>query len=219
MTRFLRDNGLSLAFWLLFALAIAGNVVAAVLLGREEPATHTSRGIVAALASPEFLKGVFGNWQAALLQLLALILLAKWLRQRGASHSREPTDEAAREALTQPQRTEPEEDGVLGRHFPFVHQHSLSLGFVALWLPTFVAFFAVDRAAANEVRARVGEHALGWLDFLGSARFWFDVFQTWQAEFFAMGLFLLLSIYLREKGSPESKALGAGNDETEDVNE
>ena len=219
MRTFLRDNGLSLAFVLLFALTFAGDLICAVLLQCEEFATHDAHGVMAALASPEFLKGVFGNWQAALLQLLVLIVLAKYLRQRGASHSREPADEAAREALTAPQRIAPPANGPIARHFPFLRDHSLSLAFTALWLPTLTAFFAVDRAAANEERARAGERVLSAPEFLGSARFWFDVFQTWQAEFLAMAVLLLLSIVLREKGSPESKAVDAGNRETGDVNE
>jgi hypothetical protein len=217
--RFFRDNGLSVAFWLLFVLTMAGNIVAAMLLAREEPATHGGSGLAAAIGDPEFLKGLFGNWQAALLQLLMLILLAKFLRQRGASHSREPADEAAREALTQPQRTEPEGDGPIAQAAPWLYQHSLSLAFTALWLPSLLGFFLADRAATNQARVRAGEAALGPGEFLGSARFWFDTFQVWQAEFLAMAVFLLLTIYLREKGSPESKPVGAGNRDTGDANE
>jgi hypothetical protein len=218
--RFLRDNGLSIAFWLLFVAAMAGNMVAVIALVREEPATHQAGGhALAPLASAEFLRGVLGNWQAALLQLLALILLATVLRQRGAAHSREPQDEAAREALAEPPKSASGSPDRWPHGWPGLYAHSLSLAFSILFAASFAAFVLVDRVAVNQDRVRHGEPAFGIADFLGSARFWFDLLQTWQAEFFAMAVFLLLSIFLREKGSPESKAVGASDRDTGDVNE
>jgi hypothetical protein len=221
MRRFLRDNGLSLAFWLLFAATLAGDYLAALALAGEEPATHPGRGWGAPLTSPEFLRGILGNWQAALLQLLTLVVLATFLRQRGAAHSLEPGDEAAREALAEPRShaTPAVVPSFLAKHFPRLYPHSLSIGFVVLFVPTLVGFFLVDLAATNADRVAHHLPRFTATRYLGAARFWFDLLQTWQAEFFAMAVFLVMTIYLREKGSPESKRMDASDRDTGDTNE
>ncbi|AHF93290.1 membrane protein [Opitutaceae bacterium TAV5] len=61
----------------------------------------------------------------------------------------------------------------------------------------------------NRERAWQGEAPVSVAEHLGGAQFWFESFQNWQSEFLAIGSMVVLSIFLREKGSPESKALEA----------
>lgn len=214
MARFLKDNGLTLAFFGLFLICIGGQAISGYALQAEDPAGQSrSSGLIAYLADPSFLKGVFSNWQAALLQLLVLIVFSVFLRQRGASHSRKPDDEAG---ARHPGPGAPDQ---VGRPHSWTYANGLSLAFLALFLLAFAAFFFANAASYNADRSRRGEAALDLAQSLVSADLWFQTFQTWQAEFFAMGMFLLLSIYLRQDGSAESKRLTARNDETGAVNE
>lgn len=209
--KFVRENGLSLAFAGLFLASAAADAATGYLQQFGGPSTQPrAAGLGAYLASPEFLRGVLGNWQAALLQLLVLIVLAVFLRQRGASHSRKGDDRLARRR---------DRLRWFGRHESWAYANSLSLAFGALFLLCFAGFFAADLAYVGREQARLGAPAPRAPDFIRSARFWFDVTQTWQAEFFAMAVFLVLSIFLRQQDSSESKPVSAGDEDTGDANE
>lgn len=201
--RFFADNSLSIAFWALFLLCLVGEGVCGHWLRRSTPhAGGMFHELLAYMGGAEFLKGVFGNWQAALLQLASLIIFAVFLRQRGASHSRKPRAK---------QGEEQRRFKLIRRGRSWLYRNSLSLGFMLAFLGSFIAFLFADHAASGATHASV------WR-YLWSARFWFDVLQTWQAEFFAMGLFLVLSIFLRQENSAESKPVWAPDDSTGDTN-
>lgn len=209
LLRALRDNGLSLAFGTLFILSLIGDVVAGMAQQAEHPAgTSQVASWPAFMISSDFLRSVLVNWQAALLQLLALVWLARILRQRGAAHSRQPGPdrESAEEDAREHQRS-------------WLYRHSFSLTFALLFLLTFAGFVLAEQAAYNAERQRMGEQPFDLWRMLGSARLWFDIFQTWQAEFFAMASFLVLSIFLREEDSSESKPIGSSDAQTGGTNE
>jgi hypothetical protein len=102
--------------------------------------------------------------------------------------------------------------GAIGK---FLKDNGLSLAF---WL-LFVLCFAADRGTYNQERVRLGEPAMSLGEFVRSARLWFDVMQTWEAEFFAMAVFLPLTVVLRQDDSAESKPVWASDDDTGDTNE
>ena len=56
------------------------------------------------------------------------------------------------------------------------------------------------------------EAPLSWGEYLLAPDFWNRTLQNWQSEFLAVGSMAVLSIYLRERGSPESKAVGEAHD-------
>ncbi len=58
------------------------------------------------------------------------------------------------------------------------------------------------------------EKGISWLGYLGTADFWEASLQNWQSEFLAVGSFSVLAIYLRQRGSPESKPVGAAHHDT-----
>jgi hypothetical protein len=95
-----------------------------------------------------------------------------------------------------------------------VYAHSLSLAFAVLFLISFWVHACSSVRLENEERARLGLGAISLSEHLGGSRFWFESFQNWQSEFLAIGSMILLSIFLREKGSPESKPVEAPHGET-----
>jgi hypothetical protein len=208
LLRALRDNGLSLAFWALFAATLAGTLVAGFALQHEHHAgTRPAASLLAYALSPDLLRSILVNWQAAVLQLLVLVLLARVLRQRGAAHSRRPDGHES-----------PEENAREHRR-SWLYRHSLSLALAGLFLVSLTGFILADWPAYNDERARLGERAFDLAHYLGSARLWSNLFQTWEAEFVAMAVFLLLGIVLREEDSAESKPVGAADAQTGGVNE
>ncbi|MXP63605.1 hypothetical protein E0493_09620 [Roseomonas sp. M0104] len=211
MWKFLKDNSLSLAFLALFLACIIGQAIAGYALQAEDPAGQSHSGSqLAYLLDANFLKGVFSNWQAALLQLFALIVLAVFLRQKGAPHSRETEGAQA--------KRRPDRLRWFGRSRSWTYANSLSLAFLGMFVLSFAGFVLAEAAVYNANRARLGEPPLAMAEFLVSADLWFATLQTWQAEFFAMGSFLILGVYLRQENSPESKPVGASDEETGETN-
>ena len=163
------------------------------------------------LATGNFLDGIFSNWQAAVLQLAVLIAFSSVLRQKGAAHSR---------------RTNPPNhrtlDWKLGRRATvteWLYSNSLSLVFFGLFVTTFALHLWFGEWKYNEEQALRHLPPISLGTYWGSANFWFSVFQCWEAEFSAIGIYIVLSIFLRQESSSESKPVGASNAQTGEVNE
>lgn len=204
----LRDNGLSIAFGVLFVSAIVAQSVSGYISynGDRQAAGLPALSYPSFLASGTFLDGVFSNWQAAILQLTVLILFGTVLRQRGAAHSRN-ADSSPAYALRFNLR--------LQGSFPgWLYCNSLSLAFIGTFLLFFILHIVFGNWSNNEQRLLRHLSPLTTADYFWSSTFWFSVMQTWEAEFFAMGFYLILSIFLRQVNSPESKSINAGNDST-----
>jgi hypothetical protein len=95
-----------------------------------------------------------------------------------------------------------------------LYEQSLSLAFLLLFLASFVLHAAGSTQAFNEERAAQGDSPLTVLQYLHGAKFWFESFQNWQSEFLAIFAMVVLSIFLRQRGSPESKPVDAPNSQT-----
>ena len=162
-------------------------------------------GYWAYLKSPAFLEGVLVNWQAAILQLMCLITFGTFLYQKGATHSRSPQHRAHRHHR-------------LKKLGDWTYRNSLFLAFALLFLATFAlhAYFGWRDYNSERELIRLPPISLG--NFIVSAKFWFTTLQTWEAEFFAIGFYMVLSIFLRQEGSPESKPLNSSDQETGEAN-
>lgn len=163
------------------------------------------------LGSGSLLDGIFANWQAAVLQLGALILGGAFLHQQGASHSRRTTQGGHRPSEKQVQDEK--------RRTPWVYRNSLSLAFLFLFLASFTLHVFMGMAAYNQQLALAHQAPLSLVQYMYSGEFWFKTFQTWEAEFVAIFFFLILSIFLRQERSAESKPTDADNKDTGDTNE
>jgi hypothetical protein len=220
MRAWIRDQSLSLVFLILFLAALAGQSYAGHLQFNEElmehgePAISWSRYIV----SSEFGAAVMENWQSEFLQFLLFIAATIWLVQRGSNESKKP-DEVGRES-DQAQRVK----GYAGERSPrwarvgglrlHIYQNSL------LYLMGFLFFGSWFSSSVTEWTEFNGEQldhrqpTVSWLDYVGKADFWEKSLQNWQSEFLAVGCLAVFTIYLRQRGSPESKPVGAPHDET-----
>jgi len=165
------------------------------------------------LRSGAFLSSLFENWESEFLQMALFVLLTVGLRQKGSSESK-PLEEGPEPETTTAIADAPwpvRRGGVWLR----LYEHSLSLALGALFAISFVGHWCGSYRSYVEKAARSGEtidHGL-WQHLLDS-EFWFESFQNWQSEFFSISVLVLLSIYLREKDSAQSKAVTAPHSQT-----
>jgi len=212
---FFHDNGLSLVLFGLFFLILVGQAVAGFSAHNDELRAHREPAIDFApyLSSGHFIEAVFENWESEFLQMGALVVFTIFLRQKGSPESKpeggkEPQDEEPRTHTSAPW---PVRRGglVLG-----IYQHSLSIALFVLFAGSLVLHAFGGTAEHNEEQREHGEPPMSLADFVGSSEFWFQSLQNWQSEFLSAGSLVILSVYLRQRGSPESKPVDAPHAET-----
>jgi hypothetical protein len=216
--RFARDNGLSLAMFGLFALFLFAQSVTGFHVYNEEQQEHGEPEISyrAYLRSGHFIEATFENWESEYLQMGVYVLFTVFLFQRGSSESKdpdkdEPVDEDPREAGDRPDLPWPvRTGGAILR----LYEHSLTLAFLGLFVVTFMLHAIGGAREYSQEQLAHGGQAVSTLEFLQTSEFWFQSFQNWQSEFLAVGSIAVLSIVLRQRGSPESKPVAAPHHET-----
>lgn len=213
--KFLHDHSLLLIFLFLFVAFLIGQAISGSLAFNETRATHhlARMSCWRYLATGNFLQGMFANWQAAILQLGSLVVFSVFLRERGAAHSIDPS-KLGRSTHTSGKGGKGKSRGKSS----WSYRNSLSLAFIALFLITFVLHLYSGAAAYNEQRAFMHQAPLSVAAFSVSSKFWFTTLQTWEAEYMAIALYIFLTIFLRQEGSPESKPVDATNSDTGETN-
>jgi len=217
MRNLFRDNGLTIVLMLLFLGSIVGHWLTGWQFHNEQLADHgeDTIGLVAFLGDPQFLSTVFENWESEFLQMSAYVVLTAFLFQRGSAESADP-DGPEREGDTTQKRTAadaptPLHRGAMAR---WVYGHSLGTVLLMLFVASFVLHWVFSaREAAQEAQSHGGT-AMGLMEYLTSAQLWFESFQNWQSEFLSTGVIVVLSIFLRQQGSPESKPVAAPHSQT-----
>lgn len=207
MRRLLRDNALSLVMFGLFTLFLAGQVVSGIQVLNDDRAAHGQPAIDLAgyLTSGHFVEATFENWESEFLQMGALVLLTVALRQRGSPESKDPDADEAVDREPDPDR--PGAPGPLrvGGLIRELYENSLTIALFTLFFLAFALHVLGGQAERNREAAAHGEPAQGLVEFLESPDLWFQSFQNWQSEFLSVGVLVVLTIFLRQRGSPESK--------------
>ena len=220
MRLWVRNNGLSLFFFVLFAGALVGQSLAGLRVLNEEQAQHGAEPISYAryLVSSHFGSAVLENWQSEYLQFTLFILATVWLIQRGSNESKPPADvglESDRKQLVGPhaQQNSPRWAKLAGWRRR-LYENSLLLVMTAIFVASLFGQSATAWSEFNEEQRERGDPRVSWLSYVGGADFWEKTLQNWQSEFLAVGTMAVFTIYLRQRGSPESKPVGAPNDQT-----
>ena len=217
--RLLRDNSLTLVLLLLFAGSIAGQWLTGWHVALEDAARHgePGMGLAAYTFSAEFLSSVFENWESEFLQMSAYVVLTAMLIQRGSSESRDP-DSPPRDADLAAQALKPDAPAILrkGRVARALYARSLGIILFLHFILSFVIHWTQSAAAAAEEAKEHGEAALSTIAYLGDPQLWFESFQNWQSEFLSTAVLVVLSIFLRQRESPESKPVAAPHSHTGD---
>ncbi|HEX8369310.1 MAG TPA: DUF6766 family protein [Pyrinomonadaceae bacterium] len=220
MKRILRENGLSIVWLGLFFVAlIAGQTVSGYLQYNEEQRDHRQAEVsyFEYLTTPHFVEATMENWESEFLQMFLFITLTSFLYQKGSAESKKLDEEEAVDR--EPRQSKDKKDAPFpvrkGGVILKLYEYSLSLAFLILFI---ICFFLHAAGGAREYNQEQLEHGsaglVSTLQYLAGSRFWFESFQNWQSEFLAVGLMVVLSIWLRQKGSPESKPVDAPHSQT-----
>jgi hypothetical protein len=221
MSRFFRNNGLSLVLFILFFFTL---IVGQSIVGQREynndQQEHGQPTVAYTeyLATSHFLEATMENWESEFLQMFIFIVLTVFLYQRGSAESKDPDEEE--EVDRDPRNSQDKKDAPWPvRRGGFVlklYENSLGLAFLILFL---ISFFLHAVGGAGQYNQDQLEHGAGGqpvsaFAYMCTSRFWFESLQNWQSEFLAIGLMVVLTIWLRQKGSPESKPVDAPHDQT-----
>jgi hypothetical protein len=216
----LRNNSLSLFFLVLFLVTVFAQSLAGHRVHNEEQVEHGSPTIsyVRYLVSSDFGEAVTENWQSEFLQFTFFILATVWLVQRGSNESKKPEDlgvESDQRQLIGPhaQHNSPRWAKVGGLR-TWIYSNSLVLLMSTIF---FASWFAQSVTGWTKYNGDLRDHdasAVSWMGYVTRPDFWEDTLQNWQSEFLAVGTMAVFTIYLRQRGSPESKPVGAPHDET-----
>ena len=220
MRRFVRENGLSLFFFAIFAITLVAqsfagrnNYNAVQSEHRESPVSWWSY-----VTSTDFGGAVMENWQSEFLQFSLFILATIWLVQKGSNESKVPEDAGLESKAQQQIGRDAPPDGPrwakLDDWRTRIYENSLLLAMTAIFFATWLAQSLNNWREFNADALQHGEHPIGWIGYLGKADYWERTLQNWQSEFLAVGTMVVFTIYLRQRGSPESKPVGAPHDET-----
>jgi hypothetical protein len=216
--QFLRNNGLTLALTTLFLVSLVGQAFTGFAAENAERVQHGEAltTLLPYLGSGSFLSALFENWESEFLQMWAFVMLTAYLMQKGSPESKDLDEEAAQDRdpaldADNPDAPWPVRAGGLIRT---LYSHSLGLALLGLFLLSFALHWINSaRHTADEAEAHGGA-ANSLMSHLGEAEFWFESFQNWQSEFLSTAMLIVLAIFLREKGSAESKPVAAPHSQT-----
>ena len=221
MRRFLFENSLSLFFGVIFLATLVGQSFAGQHAFNEEQLMHDGQPVswLDYVLSPGFGGAVLENWQSEFLQFTLFILATVWLVQKGSNESKQ-LDAAGGES---------DQKQLVGGYAPqnapalakrrrdvlrWLYENSLVLTMASIFLLSWFGQSLNNWRIENDTLREHGEQAIGWGQYVMSADFWERTLQNWQSEFLAVGTMAVFTIYLRQRGSPESKPVGAPHDET-----
>jgi hypothetical protein len=217
---FLKHNGLAVFFLVLFLAALIGQAFAGHADFNEEQLRHSSptMSLGRYVLSSQFGVAVLENWQSEYLQFTLFILATVWLLQRGSPESK-PLRKAGGESDEQQMvGSHAREDSPRGAKAHGLrrrlYENSLLIVMAGIWV---ASWFTQSITGVVEYNAnRLDHHQLtvSWLDYLGRPDFWEKTLQNWQSEFLAVGSMAILAVFLRQRGSPESKPVGAPHEAT-----
>jgi hypothetical protein len=215
--RILKDNGLTIILLLLFLASILGQWMTGWKVENEELKWHGGSAItlLGYASSPQFISSVFENWESEFLQMSAYVVLTAMLVQRGSAESKDP-DGPPRDADLDAESLRPDAPAPLraGRMIHWFYAHSLGIVLFLLFIASFLLHWTHSAEASAEMARSHGEQAKTLLGYLWDPQLWFESFQNWQSEFLSTAMLVVLSIFLRQKGSPESKPVAAPNSQT-----
>jgi hypothetical protein len=218
--RFLRENSLSLVFGALLLITLFGQSLVGHSVYNEQATEHSDQTIsyVRYVSSSNFGEAVMENWESEFLQFTLFILATVWLVERGSPESKKLED-AGRESdekqlIGAYARPDSPKWAKVGGWRTRIYSHSLVLVMGSIFVACWLAHSFTGWRVFNSEQTEHGEAAVSWTTYLGKPDFWEQSFQNWQSELLAIGAMVVFSIYLRERGSSESKPVGAPHHST-----
>ena len=220
MRRWAFENGLSLFFFAIFLLTLLGQSLAGLRVYNEEQLAHGGETISWAryLVSSHFGGDVMENWQSEFLQFTTFILATVWLVQRGSNESKQLEDVGLESdqkqqvgGFSHPRSPRWARANDWRRR---VYENSLLIVMLAMFFGSWLAQSLANWTQYNNEQTEHGEPVVTWANYVVTSDFWNRTLQNWQSEFLAVGTMAVFTIYLRQRGSPESKPVGSAHETT-----
>lgn len=215
MKKWMRENGLSIAFFLLFVIAIIGQIFSGYKEHNEELSEEGASeiSVLQYLTSGHFIQSTFENWESEFLQMALFVILTIGLRQKGSSESKDidKPEEVDKEPTPHANAPWPVKKGGI---WITLYKNSLTYALLLLFLISFGLHFYGSLKDENTMKSLKGLPTQTASEYITSSRFWFESFQNWQSEFMSVFAIVILSIFLRQKGSPQSKPADVPDSET-----
>lgn len=220
MRRLFRNNGLSIVlFGMFFFTFVIGQISTGYRVYNDDRKDHGQPAIsyVEYLGSSHFLEATMENWESEFLQMFIFVFLTAFLYQKGSAESKDPDKEEAVDKGPKKSRNKKDVPWPVRKGGLILKLYENSLG-LALMLLFLASFLLHAKGGAGEYNLDQSWHSGGervsMLGYMATTRFWFESFQNWQSEFLSIGLMVVLTIWLRQKGSPESKPVDSPHHET-----
>jgi hypothetical protein len=214
--KFWKHNGLSITFLILFLITIAGQIFTGLKEynseRKEEGVSEVTLGQY--LGSGHFLQSTFENWESEFLQMGLFVVLTIFLYQKGSSESKDPDGKEEVDRKPNARRKDAPAAVKKGGLSLALYKHSLSIALFLFFILSFLLHWYGSLKYYNEEQLLKGESPVKAIEFLSHARFWFESFQNWQSEFLSVFAIVIFSVFLRQKGSPQSKPVDAPHSET-----
>jgi hypothetical protein len=220
MRGFVRDNALGLGFGIMFLATLVGQGFAGHAQFNDDQIAHGTDpvSLVEYVTSSSFAVDVAENWQSEYLQFFLYIFATVWLVQRGSPESKKPGEQGLESDVEQHMgdHADPESPGWVraGGARATLYSRSLGLMMGGIFLGSWAAMSLAGWAAYNAEQLAQRMDTVSWAGYLASADFWHRTVQNWQSEMLAVGSMAVLAVYLRQRGSPESKPVGAAHSDT-----
>ena len=219
LRRFLYENGLSLVLLVMFLATWAAQSVVGWHVYNEQQKEHNESPVDYGeyLRTGHFIESTAENWESEFLQMGVFVLLTVWLRQKGSAESKKLDEAEEVDRDPTPSKHKPDAPWPVrkGGAWLWLYSNSLSLAFVALFLFCFFAHAAGGAKEYSEEQMAHGRPGVSMLGYLGTSQFWYESLQNWQSEFLAIGAMVVLTIWLRQKGSHQSKPVDAPHHQTD----
>lgn len=214
--RWFRINSLSLVFLLLFFVSLGGQAITGWKEYNEEMQEDDGQmvGFSKYLSTAHFAEATYENWESEFLQMALFVVLTIFLYQKGSSESKDPDKEEEVDKVPRYKKKGAPWPVLKGGLVLKFYEHSLSMALTFLFLLSFAAHFFSSMKDYNQVQTLKHLPAETAAQFISNSKFWFESFQNWQSEFLSVLTIVVLSIYLRQKGSPQSKPVDAPHSKT-----
>jgi hypothetical protein len=218
MKKFFRNNGLSVVMFLLFLISLTGQIIAGLKEYNKDMEEKGGQQIAITeyLGSGHFIESTFENWESEFLQMALLLILSMFLYQKGSAESKDPDKKEDVDKEPNPGKKDAPWPVRKGGLVLAIYKHSLCYALSLIFVLSFLLHWYGSLKDYNQEQLLEKKPTEEAFEYLGNSRFWFESFQNWESEFLSIFAIVVLSIFLREQGSPQSKPVDAANSETGD---
>lgn len=216
MKKFIKNNSLSIVFFLFFVIAFIGQIIFGFEEYNKELLENGGSEILLSnyFSSGHFLQSTFENWESEFLQMALFVIFTIFLQQKGSSESKDFDKEEEVDREPSAKRKNAPWPVKKGGFILAIYKHSLTISLLLLFSISFILHFYGSLKDENKQLSLKGMPLETATKYIGDSRFWFESFQNWQSEFLSVFAIIILSIFLRQKGSSQSKPVDAPNSET-----